>query len=97
MLAHELGTHTSEVDALQREMDHARTDMAEAMEELKLELRWRLNPRRQLLLHPWASLTVVAAVGLGLTLGVRRFVQIRRIRRTLEQLAAARGRRLWMF
>lgn len=97
MLADQISGGARDADALQREMDAARSDMAEAMEELKLELLWRLNPRRQLLLHPWTTLTVVAVAGLGVAFGVRRFVQNRRLRRTLQQLAASHGKRLWIF
>lgn len=84
-------------EALQEHMDRVRTDMVEAIEQLKLALRLRVDFRHQLALHPLAALAVVAVTGLGVVLGVRRFVQNRRIRRTLSKLSNARGRRLWSF
>lgn len=82
-------------EALQQQMDLVRSDMVEAIEQLKVALRLRVDVRRQLAVHPLAALAVVAVTGLGLVLGVRRFVQNRRIRHTLSKLSNARGRRRW--
>jgi hypothetical protein len=84
-------------EALQREMESVRSDMAKALEQLNLAVRWRFDIRRQLKVHPLVSLAVVTATGLGVVFGVRRFLQTRRIRRTLGKLSAARGRHILIF
>jgi hypothetical protein len=84
-------------EALQQHMDRVRADMVEAIEQLKVALRLRVDVRRQLAIHPLVALAAVAVTGLGVVLGVRRLVQNRRIRRTLSQLSNARARRLWIF
>jgi hypothetical protein len=80
-------------EALQEQMDHVRTDMVEAIEQLKLALRVRFNVRYQLAHHPLATLATATVTAFGIALGVRRYMHTRRIRRTLWKLSSGRGRR----